>query len=108
MSSTKVDIPMNTATLTTMETTVVRYFTLARFKFLYAILPPIPKNLLTQAGQRSPLDISFIRMVSFPRIALIGEIRAARLAEPEAEKYTVTADITAPSRMAGKEPWNPS
>ena len=74
---------MNTATLTTMEITVVLYFTLARFRFLYAIVPPTPKARFMNFGQESRFG-SF--SMSFPRMALMGDILDAFLAEPAAEK----------------------
>ena len=80
----------------------MRYRTLARRKFLYAILPPIPNSLSMKAGHLSSFpDIRFFSFtISLARMALIGDTRAARLAEPAAERYTVAADSAAPSSIA--------
>ena len=70
---------INTVILTTSEITVVLYFFLFLFKFLYAISPPIPNIFETNFGHLIFFDFIFISVLLL--IASIGDIFAALLAE---------------------------
>ena len=72
------------AMLTTKDITVVRYFFLFLFKFLYAISPPTPNIFLIIFGDFTFLP--FIFMSSLLLIASIGDNFAALLAEALQEK----------------------
>ena len=73
--------------LTTSDETVVLYFFLFLFKFLYAISPPIPNIFFIILGDFIFFDFIFIS--SLLLIASIGVILLAFLAENIHDKYIV-------------------
>ena len=75
---------INTVILTTREITVVLYFFLFRFRFLYAISPPTPNILEISFGDFIFFDFIFISVLLL--IASIGDILAALLAENMQDK----------------------
>lgn len=75
---------MKIETLTIIEITVVLYFFLFLFKFLYEISPPTPNNLFIIFGDLNFLALIFISSVFL--IASIGEILLAFLADFLADK----------------------
>ena len=81
------DIVINTNILLIIENTVVLYFLLLLFKFLYAITPPIPNNLFINLGAFNLFAFIFTSLL--PLIDSIGLIFEALIAEEIAEKYIV-------------------
>ena len=83
----KVNIEINTNILTVKETTVVRYFFLLLFKFLYAKTPPVLNTFSIIFGVFSFLFFIFISS-EFLNCS-IGLTFAAFFAELIADKYIV-------------------
>ena len=80
----KVNIEINTNILTVKETTVVRYFFLLLFKFLYARTPPVLNTFLINFGVLSFLELILMSLV-FLKLS-IGLTFDAFFAEDIAEK----------------------
>ncbi len=83
----KVFIVINIHILTAIDITVVLYFFLLLFRFLYAKVPPVLNTLLITLGTFNFLD--FILIFSAFLKSSIGLTLLALLAEKNADRYIV-------------------
>ena len=83
---------MNITTLTIIEITVVLYFFLLLFKFLYAISPPVLNIFVIIFGDFTFLAFNLISSAFL--IAYIGVTFEAFFAELLHDNHIVIADIT--------------
>ena len=97
----KLDIAINITTLTIIEITVVLYFLLLLFKFLYAISPPVLNIFVMIFGHFIFLAFNFTS--SELLIASIGVIFDAFLAEFLQDSHIVTTDTIILTTIAGHD-----
>ena len=83
----KLLIDINTNILTANDTTVVLYFFLLLFRFLYAKIPPVPNILETQNGTFNFFEFNFISFEFLNKS--IGLTLLAFFADDNADKYIV-------------------
>ena len=81
----KLLIDINTNILTANDTTVVLYFFLLLFRFLYAKIPPVPNILETQNGTFNFFEFNFISFEFLNKS--IGLTLLAFFADDNADKY---------------------